>query len=108
MESINRQRCFHHSGREAVARCPECTRFFCRECVAEYEDRVLCSSCLKKISAPVVKRSHNFKFIGRVLPLCFGLVVGWLFFYFVGKILITIPAQFHDGKIWEQMMEGNP
>ena len=42
------QRCFNHATREAVARCPECHHFFCRECITEHDDRVLCTGCLKK------------------------------------------------------------
>src|SRR5580658_7631208 len=32
------QRCFNHDLREAVAQCPSCKRFFCRECVTEHAD----------------------------------------------------------------------
>ena len=32
MNDLLYQRCFNHVLREAVARCPECLRYFCREC----------------------------------------------------------------------------
>ena len=49
--ALTHQRCFHHSHREAVARCPECRQFYCRECVTEHDYRVICATCLKKIAA---------------------------------------------------------
>ena len=44
MEDLVHQRCFNHMLREAVACCPECRRYFCRECVTEHEDKVLCAA----------------------------------------------------------------
>ena len=46
MDDLLHQRCFNHMLREAVACCPECRRYFCRECVTEHEDKVLCAACL--------------------------------------------------------------
>ena len=51
MAALLANRCLHHPVREAVARCPECGQFFCRECITEHEDRVVCSSCLKRLTA---------------------------------------------------------
>ena len=48
------------STREAVARCPECTQFFCRECITEHDDRVLCSACLKKLARVPLTRRPGF------------------------------------------------
>jgi hypothetical protein len=57
MQNLLLQRCFNHGMREAAARCPECGRFYCRECITEHDDRVLCSACLKKLArAPLAKR----------------------------------------------------
>lgn len=57
MPALIHQRCFNHATREAVARCPECSQFFCRECITEHDDRVICSACLKKLArVPLLKR----------------------------------------------------
>ena len=37
---------------------------------------------------------------GLLLPLT-GLLIGWLFFYAVGRTLLWIPASVHDGTMWE-------
>ena len=47
MTALAHQRCFNHALREAAARCPGCGNFFCRECVTEHDDRVLCAACLE-------------------------------------------------------------
>lgn len=95
------QRCFHHEFREAASRCPICQRYFCRECVTEHEDRVLCAECLKKIIARETPGSSG---IGRVLrgllPVA-GLLMAWLFFYALGRTLLLVPAAVHDGTVWE-------
>src|ERR1043166_5979979 len=56
MPTLLQQRCLNHSFREAVARCPECKRYFCRECVTEHDDRLICAACLKKLSRPAAAR----------------------------------------------------
>jgi len=95
------QRCAYHRMREAVARCPECQRFFCRECVSEHEDRVLCASCLSsalRVEQP--KRSR----IGPILRgtgAMTGLLVAWWFYDLIGRGLTALPADVHAGTIWE-------
>ena len=54
MAAVALQRCLHHGEREAIARCPECGSFFCRECITEHDERVLCASCLAKITRPAI------------------------------------------------------
>lgn len=105
--ALSAQRCLNHSTREAVARCPECGGFFCRECVTEHDDRVICSACLRRISAPAAKKRRNFAVVARPLQFTLGLLVAWLFFYFAGRVLVSIPASFHEGTLWKTAIEGN-
>ena len=101
MSSLAQSHCLNHPVREAVARCPECRHFFCRECITDHDDRLVCASCLKKLS-----RSEN---AGRLRwqPLAHfslsgaGLVIAVAFFYWVGKILLIIPPAFHNGTLWK-------
>jgi len=94
------QRCFNHSLREAAARCPECRRFFCRECVAEHEDRVLCASCLKKLAAPALNQHRAFSTLKRSAQVVVGILVAWFFFFVLGEGLLRIPDSFHDTSVW--------
>lgn len=99
---LTHQRCLHHAEREAVARCPECGGYFCRECIVEHEDRVICAACLKKVARKSETKRIRFAGIFRSLQFAFGIFTAWLFFYFAGRLLLTIPASFHDGTLWHQ------
>jgi len=100
MQNLLHQRCFNHAQREAVARCPECTRFYCRECVTEHDDRVVCSACLKKLVRPPLTRRPAFVRIFRAAQCVAGIAIAWFFFFFIGESLLRIPASFHEGTLW--------
>lgn len=98
--TLIQQRCFHHASREAVARCPECRRFFCRECVVEHDDRLLCSDCLSKQVRPsFAKRYHLGGFV-TALRLGLAFLALWWCFYLLGQMLLHIPGTFHEGGLW--------
>jgi hypothetical protein len=101
MQNLLHQRCFNHATREAVARCPECGQFFCRECITEYDDRVVCSSCLKKLARVPLARRLAFSSVLRVAQCVAGIVLAWFFFFLIGDFLLRIPASFHDGTLWQ-------
>ena len=98
MSSLAQSRCFQHVSREAVARCPSCERFHCRECVTEHDGRMICRSCLDTLLDAEVKVTGGF----------FSSIRSWLFagagyllavyvFYKIGEILLRIPSKFHSG-----------
>jgi hypothetical protein len=99
------QRCHHHPDREAVARCPECRRFFCRECVTEHDDRVICADCLKKISVQARVSHGRFAAAGRLLACIAGILLAWFFFYSMGRLLLLTPTSFHEGTLWQKTVE---
>lgn len=102
-QPLSARRCARHGEREAVARCPACGGHFCRECVVEHDGRLLCASCLAKLSvgrggeAPKVWRRRLVGAGGLVA----GVLVLWTFFYAVGFGLSRVPPDFHDGTIWK-------
>ena len=105
MKISRAQRCVHHPNREAAARCPECSRFFCRECVSEHDDRVLCASCLAaglRVHAP---GSSRFSAAGRAFCALLGLFLAWWFYDLVGQGLMRLPASVHEGSIWENISD---
>jgi hypothetical protein len=99
--NISQERCFNHALREAVARCPECGRTFCRECISEHDDRVICASCLRRFSAKPVKR---YRLVGlvRLVQIFMGVLLLWSSFYLLGKALLTLPSSFHEIAIGEE------
>jgi hypothetical protein len=95
------KRCFHHGTREPVARCPECRRYYCRECVNDFEGRLLCVECLTRLSSAESKDERNL--YHRLLPpllLGMGLLMAWLVFYLLGSTLLSLPSSVHDARIW--------
>jgi hypothetical protein len=97
--TLAQQRCLHHPSREAVARCPQCRHTFCRECVTEHDDRVLCAGCLSRQAAAPEGAGSGASLL-RVVQLFAGLIVAWLFFFWLGQALLAIPSSFHDGTVW--------
>ena len=89
------------SDREAAGRCPKCSHFYCRECITEHDDKVICASCLEKQFAEVEDKKGKIADILKWVGVVFGFFFCWLFFYFLGKILLMIPSAFHEGTIWQ-------
>jgi hypothetical protein len=103
MPSLAQQHCLNHATREAVAQCPECRHFFCRECVTEHDDRLLCAACLRQTWRGAGQARHPFRAMGRAGLGLAGFVVAVLFFYWLGQILLLIPTPFHDGTLWKSV-----
>ena len=102
MTSLTQQRCFNHARRESVARCPECRRFFCRECVTEHEDRVICAACLKQyVRVPLLERPVLARVMQWVQCAAAGLLL-WFTFYLIGTGLSAMPDSFHQGTLWKK------
>ena len=100
MQNLAHQRCFNHAVREAVARCPECKQFFCRECITEPDDRVLCAACLKKLAKVPLTQRRGFVAITRFAQCAAAILVAWFFFFIIGESLVRLPNSFHEGAIW--------
>lgn len=101
MSTLLHQRCFNHAAREAVARCPECGQFYCRECITEHDDRMICNVCLARETQPPLAQRGFFGVAVRLLQLGAGLAAVWLIFYLLGSLMIYLPSSFHDGSIWQ-------
>ncbi len=107
MANLGYQRCYHHAQREAVVCCPACRRFFCRECVTEHDDRMLCSQCLARSAKGAESKPRPWLRAGILfLQGILGFVLLWCAFYLTGRILLTLPNSFHEGTIWETGWKG--
>ncbi len=106
--NLSQQRCFNHFQREAVARCTECGQFFCRECITDHDDRIVCAACLVKIVARPKSARRRFAGVLRVGQCALGFFILWFFFYFVGESLLSMPTSFHEGTIWSPAWIDSP
>ncbi len=95
------QRCFNHAMRETVAQCTSCRNFFCRECISEHDDRMLCAACLVKLAQAAPEKRRRLVPVVRIAQLALSLLVGWFFFYLVGATLLSIPSSFHKNTFWK-------
>ena len=95
MTALVQQRCWNHSSREAVARCPVCSRFYCRECVTEHEGKMICASCVTSAAraSGAAKRSGGFVW---TLFAVGGILLAWIIFYYFGALLARIPSDFFE------------
>ena len=98
---FSQQRCLNHAGREAVARCPVCHQCYCRECVTEHDDRLICAACLKKAFPPLARRRFRLARVLRAGQCALGMLTAWLFFYWMGQALLSIPTSFPEGTVWQ-------
>ncbi len=101
MATLLAHRCLHHPVREAVARCPECNHFFCRECIAEHDDRVVCAACLKKLGGDPAKKARRRINLWPFAQLGTGLVGAWLCFYLLGRLFLALPDDTHGESLWK-------
>jgi hypothetical protein len=99
---LSQQKCRRHASREAVARCPECNNFFCRECVTEHDGRLICSDCLSKLTETTRKSSPFFRWIFRGGWGFVSFLLVWFLFYGLGQFLLALPSAFHEGTFWTE------
>lgn len=99
--NLHQQRCLNHDLREAVARCPQCGQFYCRECITEHDDQVICAACLRKSIQPAVADRRYAALAGHLTALLVSLLFCWIVFYWLGRILLLIPNSYHDQTLWQ-------
>lgn len=95
--TLAQQRCLNHFEREAVSRCPECRGYYCRECITEHEGRVICATCLRKLTVPASDENARSSPIFWLAAAIAGIILVWIIFYYVGQGLIMMPSEFHEG-----------
>jgi hypothetical protein len=98
--TLRQKRCVNHPQREASARCPECGKFYCRECISEHDDRVLCASCLAKIGLKKEMSAPWWAWAPRVGLVLLALATVYFVFLLIGNILLSFPSDFHGKGGW--------
>ncbi len=100
--ALRHQRCWNHEAREAAVRCPLCKRHFCRECVTEHDERLLCAGCLNKLVRRGSRNRGRLAWARRALSCAFGMLVAWVVFYTMGQLLPQIPTPPEEGAAWHR------
>jgi hypothetical protein len=95
--------CLNHPRREAAARCTSCCQPFCRECVTEFEGRMVCGACYRELSKPKEKPKRDWFPLTTTLQAVLGLAGLWFIAWLLGELLLYIPSNFHEGSLWEKI-----
>ena len=87
-------RCANHDLRPAAGQCVTCSRAFCRECVTEHGDRLICAACLRSLKDVGARKSGWRRSLALPAMCATALLGSWLFFYCVEITLeqSTVPA----------------
>jgi len=101
---LQRQQCILHPDRGAVARCPQCQRFYCHECITEHDGEVLCRHCLSAQSEQNItgsfqrhRKAFNSLVVKPLLAVA-GMFLLWVMFITLGSLLLRFPDSFHYEK----------
>ncbi len=94
------QRCWNHEGREAVCRCPECGRSYCRECVSEHQSRLLCAACLTRVSQATMRKRGSLGRLAAPLLAVAGLLLAWMVLFGAGESVIIL-AERAEQSSWQ-------
>src|SRR5277367_645482 len=98
--TLRQKRCVNHPQREASARCPECGKFYCRECISEHDDRILCASCLARIVIKKDAGTPMWTWAPQVGLALLAVATVYFIFLLVGNFLLSFPSDFHDKGGW--------
>ena len=110
-QSVRKRRCARHTEREAAACCVSCGLAFCRECVTEHDGRLLCAECFGKenaaraSAAASAKKGRAGELARGALTLGAAMLLLWLCFFWLGRLLVRIPPDFNEGTIWKNAVE---
>ncbi len=89
MSRIIHTRCRNHPGREAAARCTKCGGYFCRECIIEHHERMICAGCLRRPSDRRAGR-RLLSALTASFRLAAGVLILWITFYNLGRLLLFL------------------
>lgn len=92
--------CLNHPLREAAARCTSCGNTFCRECITDLDGRMVCVACHREKTSIKDKPKRDWFLVTASLQAMLGVAILWFTTWAVGRILLNIPAEVHEGTIW--------
>jgi uncharacterized paraquat-inducible protein A len=91
------RRCRNHMERQAACRCPGCGFDFCRECVTEHDERLLCSRCIATLTAASAAQTSRWSSAALGVV---GIVAAWIFFFLAGELVSSALGPQHEVRVW--------
>jgi hypothetical protein len=65
---------------------------------------MFCASCYKERTGTVAGAGREWFLVSVLAQGLLGLVGLWLTAYSLGRLLLEIPAAFHEGSFWDQLI----
>jgi hypothetical protein len=65
----------------------------------EHDGRILCAACLKKLAMSRQPASVRWSWLAFSASPVIGFLIAWLFFFYLGQWLLSIPTSLHEGKL---------
>jgi hypothetical protein len=63
---------------------------------------MICANCLAEHREESVKARREMHLpLMPLFQIVIGVIVIWTVYYQIGEILVEIPTELHDGKLWE-------
>jgi len=73
----------------------------------DHEDRIICAGCLIRLTSRTEKprRRLSLKPTIRAAAAMLGLLVAWFVFFGLGRMLLSIPEQYHADMLWKRAIK---
>ena len=107
---VAKRTCGIHVEREAVAQCPSCRKFFCRECITEHDYQMICAGCLAALlegkgdDETAQKRAGISGPVLTVVQVVSGVMLVWFVCFTIAELLRQLPPDLHSGSMFEDIM----
>lgn len=63
---------------------------------------MICAGCLANLRTESKEKKREFRLpLMPLVHLTIGVIVIWTVYYQIGEVLVSIPAELHDGQVWE-------
>ena len=62
----------------------------------------MCATCLSADADVAGFSLSRFSGLKRILHFLLGTTLLWIFFYYLGQLLLSLPSAFHEGTLWEK------
>ena len=63
---------------------------------------MICARCLAELRESSAKGNREIRLpLMPLVQIVIGIIVIWTVYYQIGEILVSIPTELHDGKVWE-------
>lgn len=98
--AFSKSRCRNHPARQAACRCPGCGFDFCRECVTEHHERLLCSRCMAQLTGAGTGKPSASRTLKVIAQSAAGILAAWIFFFLAGELVSVVVAPQHEVHAW--------